>query len=181
MVSFPSLSCDCTLNCLHSTGPVAYVPAPPAPYYAPGAYYRTPDGQPIGPMSVPLLHPPPPLPIGTVTMQVNPVPAMPPPPPALNTRSDSNESVPSTQSNTTLNNVNNELSAPHGVADAKHAQDNSHIPDGMPFTDPNITAAVQKALQAVLAIDPSLNDAVQEILPQAMLATQKVCIKFLEM
>jgi len=121
-------------------GPITYVPAPPGSYYPPGAYYRTPDSHPIGSMSIAHLST---LPPGSVTMQVNPAPAVPPlaQPPVQPQRTD-------------------------GIENS-----NSHATNGVSF-DAGINAAVQKALQAVLAIDPSLNDAVQQILPQAVLATQ---------
>lgn len=59
-------------------GPITYVPVPPGGYYPPGAYYRTPDGHPIGSMPVAQIAHLSPVPPGSVTMQVNPVPAVPP-------------------------------------------------------------------------------------------------------
>lgn len=71
--------------------------------------------------------------------------------------------------------MNNVLSIVHPETDTKSigANSNAHAANGVSF-DAGLNAAVQKALQAVLAIDPSLNDAVQQILPQAVLATQNV-------
>ena len=118
-----------------------------AQYYAPGSYYRTPTGQ---PMSGPLPGPP-----GTGIL-IAPQPGL----------SPSHQQANGQTNATTSNNIDPSLasnSATKGDGnDADKTLDNTPINDAA-----SINAAVQKALQAVLAIDPSLSNIAAAVQQQA--------------
>ncbi|THH11590.1 hypothetical protein EW145_g530 [Phellinidium pouzarii] len=158
-------------NMPRPTGPITFIHPSPPGYYAPGAYYRSPDGQPAMPMHA--------LPHGVVTMQVNPNPPI--PQPAANPHSPSEGNTNGTSNELSANSNNNidpsleALSPAVQETDGKEGTKERELVAGS-FADTGLSAAVQKALQAVLAIDPSLNAAVaaaQAAIPQTSIEDQK--------
>ncbi|KAI5121837.1 hypothetical protein M0805_003271 [Coniferiporia weirii] len=139
-------------------GPITFVHPPPPGYYAPGTYYRAPNGQPAIPMHS--------LPHGVVTMQVNPDPPLQSvanPPPSATGDAAGVSSKPSVESNSnidpSLENSSAVIKQPHET----EGDDKGKEPDAVTFADTGLSVAVQKALRAVLAIDPSLNAAVAAV------------------